>query len=101
MSTKHEKRWLIDFLSIPANGQTILTTGSDRVASRYIDPDGAIQVGPMERMDAISLFCKRTKQQQDGSSIGDLVEVLGCIPLAVAQAAAFTMKAVPPWSAKR
>lgn len=62
LSAMHERKWLIDFLSIPTHGLTYLTTRSDSVASKYIDPDGAIHIGPMENKDAISLSCRRTKQ---------------------------------------
>jgi tetratricopeptide (TPR) repeat protein len=88
----------LDYLFVPTRGQIILTTRYRAVALRCLDPCDVITVGPMEETDAVHLFRKKTEQTYETTGIEELVEALDRIPLAVAQAAAYTKSFVPPCS---
>lgn len=53
----------------------------------------------MIKPDAVALFHGKSKsgKQQPDTDAEELVDELGCIPLAVVQAAAFIGSKVPPW----
>jgi tetratricopeptide (TPR) repeat protein len=88
----------IDYLLVPTHGQTILTTRYQRVASRCLDACDVINVGPMDTIDAASLFRNRTEQIHTPVDIDKLAQALDYVPLAIAQAAAYTQNFVPPCS---
>jgi tetratricopeptide (TPR) repeat protein len=85
----------IDFLAIPSCGQTLLTTRHTNVASQFVDDCDIIIVGPMTKSDASNLFRKTAGENHDATDVGDLVDALGYIPLAIAHAAAFIVRKVP------
>jgi tetratricopeptide (TPR) repeat protein len=87
-----------DYLFVPTRGQIILTTRNRTVALRRLDPCDVTTVGPMETTDAVHLFRKRTEQTYETTDMEELVEALDRLPLAVAQAAAYTKSFVPPCS---
>jgi hypothetical protein len=87
-----------DYLFVPTRGQIIFTTRNRTVALRRLDPCDVTTVGPMETTDAVHLFRKRTEQTYETTDMEELVEALDRLPLAVAQAAAYTKSFVPPCS---
>jgi tetratricopeptide (TPR) repeat protein len=88
----------IDYLLVPTHGQTILTTRYQKVATLCLDACDVINIGPMSEVDAVSLFRNRTEQGHALEDIEELAHALGYIPLAIAQAAAYTKSFVPPCS---
>lgn len=81
---------MIDFLAIPSCGQTVLTTRHNKVASQFVDDCDIITVGPMTKSDAVNLFRKKAGEYHDTMDVEELLGELGCIPLAIAHAAAFS-----------
>ena len=90
---------MIDFLAICPYGQTIMTTRRKEVALRFTeDQRDIIPIGVRVIVDAITLFKSRTSEEHDKTDVERLVVELGCIPQAIAYAAAFIESKEPPHS---
>lgn len=98
-SSRIPRKKIVDFLAIPSCGQTILTTRYKKVSSKFVDECDVLTLGPMIKPDAVALFHGNSKsgKQQSDTDAEELVDELGCIPLAVVQAAALIGRRVPPW----
>ena len=82
---------LSDFLPRNDNGSMIITTRDTRIGHRLIDREEVVIVLPLAPLDAEQLLRYKIPiwDNVKTESIQDLVEILGCIPLAITQAAAF------------
>ena len=90
-ATKLHRPLISDFLPRNGNGSMIITTRDTRIGHRLIDREEVVVVLPLAPLDAEQLLRYRipTGDNVDNESIQDLVEMLGFIPLAITQAAAF------------
>ena len=83
-----QQKQMYEYLPRCEDGTTIITTRDKRVAYRLADREEPIMVSPMSISDASSLLRSKTMQDQ-GLGDSELLEVLGNLPLAITQAAAF------------
>jgi hypothetical protein len=90
-ATKPNHPLISNFLPRNANGSMITTTRDKRIGQRLTDREEEIMITPLASRDAEQLLrsrIPRLKNVNDGD-IQILVEILGNIPLAITQAAAF------------
>jgi tetratricopeptide (TPR) repeat protein len=82
---------LINYLPRSSNGSTIITTRDKRVGERLANREKAIMVLPMAGPEATRLLWSRVTQENglDKAKSSKLLEVLGHLPLAITQAAAY------------
>lgn len=82
------------FLPRSDNGFMITTTRDKRIGQRLTDRESEINVTPMTSGDAEQLLCcKMSKlQEENNEETATLVDILGNIPLAITQAAAFMLE---------
>lgn len=80
-----------DLLPRNVNGSMIITTRDTRVGHRLTDREEVVVVPPLAPIDADQLLRSRMPEQESVNTerLQDLVEMLGFIPLAITQAAAF------------
>jgi tetratricopeptide (TPR) repeat protein len=86
-----ESRQIVDLLPRSPNGSILITTRDKRVGQRLTDRSETIMVEPLAPVDAEQLLRWKVGPP-DGSStknVQSLLEILGFIPLAITQAAAF------------
>lgn len=83
---------LQDFLPDRRENRHVLITTRLRAISSALNA-GQIDLNPMEQDEAVSLFEKRTahllQDRRSRSELVELVNALGCLPLAIVQAAAY------------
>ncbi|KAK5680746.1 hypothetical protein LTR17_027515 [Elasticomyces elasticus] len=85
------------FGSLPAceHGSVLITTRSDTAALRLVNRSEMIAVRPMDEDHALALLEKKLGQQADRTDLVALTYALEYMPLAIAQAAAYILKATP------
>ncbi|KAH8660872.1 hypothetical protein BGZ60DRAFT_456220 [Tricladium varicosporioides] len=90
-STKPNHSLIGSFLPRNPNGFMIATTRDKRIGQRLIDREEEITITPLASRDAEQLLRSRITvlENLDDKDTQILVEILGCIPLAITQAAAF------------
>jgi tetratricopeptide (TPR) repeat protein len=82
---------LSDFLPRNTNSVIIITTRNKTVGQRLTDREGVIMITPLASKDAGQLLMSKISALEivDNKNVENLVEILGNIPLAITQAAAF------------
>ncbi|KAK9604423.1 hypothetical protein V6Z93_002391 [Aspergillus fumigatus] len=80
---------LLEYVPRSPNGLTIITSRSREVALKMVKHTDLIQVNPMERSEAMELLQKTLGQPGESQVSQELVEELGCMPLAIVQAASY------------
>jgi tetratricopeptide (TPR) repeat protein len=90
-ATKRNHLLISNFLPRNANGFIITTTRDKRIGQRLTDRDEEIIIKPLAARDAEQLLQSKIPRIENGSDEHGqiLVEILGNIPLAITQAAAF------------
>ena len=88
------QKFLIDYLPKKLNSRKslIITTRSRHISEGLVDGESSIEVLPFMLQEARDLLRAKAKGAvdiSDTSTIERLLNVLGCIPLAISQAAAF------------
>ncbi|KAK4892981.1 hypothetical protein LTR49_028535, partial [Elasticomyces elasticus] len=85
------------FGSLPAceHGSVLITTRSNTAASKLVERREMIDVRPMDEDHALALLEKKLGQQADRTDLVALTYALEYMPLAIAQAAAYILKATP------
>ena len=89
--TEPNSALLSDFLPRNTNGFMITTTRDKRIGQRLTDREEAVMIAPLASKDAGQLLRSRIPGLENikDEDIQILVEILGYIPLAITQAAAF------------
>ncbi|OQD66308.1 hypothetical protein PENDEC_c049G02404 [Penicillium decumbens] len=81
------------------NGRILITTRNDAVASHLLNSQhDIILVPPMQRKGALNLLRNSLGQYYVEKDAEDLIRALDCVPLALAQAAAYIKLRTPRWS---
>ena len=82
---------LVNYIPRSSNGSTIITTRDKRVGQRLANREKLIEVVPMERPEAESLLLSKVPLDYtlDKVNSSELLELLGYLPLAISQAAAY------------
>jgi hypothetical protein len=82
---------LVKYLPHSSNGSTLITTRDKRVGERLTNREKAIMVLPMAELEAERLLWSKVTQEGslDKTKSSELLEVLGYLPLAITQAAAY------------
>jgi tetratricopeptide (TPR) repeat protein len=90
-TTISNHRHISDFLPKNANSVIIMTTRDRRIGQRFTDREGEIMITPLASKDAEQLLLSKIplSDRVNYESLQTLVEILGNIPLAITQAAAF------------
>jgi ankyrin repeat protein/tetratricopeptide (TPR) repeat protein len=88
------KKWLVDYLPrwLDANKTLIVTTRNRHLGEELVAGESCIEVSPFSRSEASTLLRLKAGSAADYADTGQLVrllEILGCVPLAITQAAAF------------
>lgn len=93
-------RRLIDYIPACEHGSVLITTRSKSVAWRMVPSSQVIEISPMENRDAQSLLEKKLGVD-DGGNYARLATALDCLPLAMAQAAAYIHERSPRCSVEQ
>jgi hypothetical protein len=82
---------LINYFPRSSNGLTLITTRDKRVGERLANREKAIIVLPMTKPEAERLLWSKAAEEEslDKTKSRELLEVLGYLPLAITQAAAY------------
>lgn len=82
---------LVNYIPRSSNGSTIITTRDKRVGERLAYRQKPIEILPMEKPEAESLLWSKVPLDYtlDKDRSSELLEFLGCLPLAITQAAAY------------
>ena len=82
---------LVKYLPHSSNGSTLITTRDKRVGERLTNREKAVMVLPMAELEAERLLWSKVTQEGslDKTKSSELLEVLGYLPLAITQAAAY------------
>jgi tetratricopeptide (TPR) repeat protein len=82
---------LVNYFPCSSNGLTLITTRDKRVGERLANREKAITVLPMTKLEAERLLWSRVAEEGslDKTKSSELLEVLGYLPLAITQAAAY------------
>lgn len=86
---------ILDYLPQSSRGFMIITSRDERLAKRLAGIHAWTVVNPMSAAEAQALLESRQSRplgSLDRDHTGDLLEALGYFPLAIAQAAALSMK---------
>ncbi|KAI1747810.1 P-loop containing nucleoside triphosphate hydrolase protein [Xylaria castorea] len=101
-TAREETKALSAYLPQSSNGSIIITTRNKDLAFRLTGHHShVIEVGPMNRTDALALLKTKSGSQFDEVSGIELVEALGHMPLAIGQAAAYIQQRAPRTSVKK
>ncbi|KAI1737975.1 P-loop containing nucleoside triphosphate hydrolase protein [Xylaria scruposa] len=97
-----ETKALATYLPQSSNGSIIITTRSRDLAFRLTGHNSCvIDVGPMNRAEALALLKTKSESHFDEASGIELVEALGHMPLAIGQAAAYIQQRARHFSVKK
>ncbi|KAK6851553.1 P-loop containing nucleoside triphosphate hydrolase protein [Apiospora arundinis] len=85
---------LISYVPCCQHGAILITSRNRDAATKLVEPDGIITVGPMDQADALSLVGKKLRLSAEGTqndirAAESLVETLEYMPLAIVQATAY------------
>ena len=82
---------IINYIPRSSNGSTIITTRDKRVGERLTNREKPIEILPMDRPEAESLLWSKVPPDYilDRVRSSELLELLGYLPLAITQAAAY------------
>ena len=82
---------LVNYLPRSSNGSILITTRDKRVGEALVNREKAIMVLPMAEPEAEKLLWSKVAQEKslDKTKSSELLEVLGYLPLAITQAAAY------------
>jgi hypothetical protein len=82
---------LVNYFPRSSNGSTLITTRDKRVGERLANREKAIIVLPMTKPEAERLLWSKVAEEGslDKTKSSELLEVLGYLPLAITQAAAY------------
>lgn len=99
-STDDDAETRFDFIPTCNHGSVLLTTRNMDVALRMVQQHNIINMSPMDRDLASSLMRKKLGTQEPEEDIRQLVVALGCMPLAMTQAAAYIRRRSPRCSVR-
>ncbi|PSN58794.1 hypothetical protein BS50DRAFT_605499 [Corynespora cassiicola Philippines] len=88
---KGQSKGIVDYLPESEGGVTVYTTRTQEVAVSLARSD-ILELGAMSRPDAADFFEKslvRKELLRDSAAASELLDELACLPLAIAQAAAY------------
>ncbi|CZR66344.1 uncharacterized protein PAC_16245 [Phialocephala subalpina] len=87
----NRKEPLINYLPRGSNGMTLITTRDTQAGKSLANNRKVIEVSPMTTTEAESLLQLNVSEEGnlDNPEYRELVEILGCLPLAITQAGAF------------
>ncbi|KAK4998841.1 hypothetical protein LTR66_002001 [Elasticomyces elasticus] len=94
------QRRLIDYLPACEHGCILFTTRNRGEARRLVSESQMVDVSPMEQSHAVSLLEKKLGLDED-QNYSRLARELDCLPLAMAQAAAYICQRRPRCSVER
>jgi tetratricopeptide (TPR) repeat protein len=82
---------IVNYIPRSSNGSTIITTRDKRVGERLANREKPIEILPMDRPEAESLLWSKVPPDYilDRVRSSELLELLGYLPLAITQAAAY------------
>jgi tetratricopeptide (TPR) repeat protein len=91
LSVSEQIRPLVNYIPRSSNGWTIITTRDKRIGERLANREKPIEIVPMDRQEAERLLLSKVPPEYtlDNARLSELVELLGCLPLAITQAAAY------------
>lgn len=94
-------RRYLDYLPPSDHGAILVTSRNESTALRIVEKNNVIRVQPMNQPDALALLStKLNREQDDPEQLTDLARSLDCVPLALAQAAAYIRKRAPRCSVR-
>jgi hypothetical protein len=88
-----QSRGIVDYLPESESGVVVYTTRTPEVAQQT--RGDAIELGAMDRQDAVAFFTRSLTRKDllcNDAMITELLDELTCLPLAIAQAAAYLNK---------
>lgn len=86
---------LISYVPQRKHGSVLVTTRSKNAARGLVSERDIVTVDPMEMGDALSLSRKKLGEQETNENVANLAAELECMPLAMAQAAAYIVQQRP------
>lgn len=87
---------LAAFVPQTENGSILVTSRSSAVAERLTGHGhNVLAVPSMDEKQALQLFHHKLGEEHDASTTTDVVHALGCLPLAISQAAAYIVRQGP------
>ena len=95
------KRPLKEYLPTTPNGSILITSRNRGAALKLVEQRDIIDMGPMDKADAIALCEKKLGIGGKGDTVGELVEALEFMPLAIVQAAAYIKEREPRCSVEQ
>ncbi|KAF2826854.1 hypothetical protein CC86DRAFT_445782 [Ophiobolus disseminans] len=86
---------LREYLPHCERGSILVTTRNKEVARNLVEQRNIINVEPMDKAQALALFKKKLRAEEDNSNILELAAALEYMPLALVQAAAYIWQSAP------
>ena len=83
------------------NGSVLVTTRNRGMATRMVDEKEIIEIKPMIEVEAIDLFTKKLRVQENVEEVARLSETLEYMPLAIVQAASYISQRTPRYTVMR
>lgn len=100
-STRRSGRGYLDYLPSSDHGAILVTSRNESSALQIVDHGDVINVQPMSEEEALALLSNRlTDEQGDQEQLLELAQSLSCVPLALAQAAAYIRRKAPRYSVR-
>ena len=91
------------YASIPQsrNGSVLVTTRNRGMAYKMVEEKEIIEIEPMIEVEAIELFARKLRIEENVEEIARLSKILEYMPLAIVQAASYISQRTPRYSVKR
>ena len=100
-SKDNSSRPLKDYLPVSQHGSILITSRSKNAARELVEDVDIIYVNEMTETESVQLIKQRLKENVNDKALIELVTILGFIPLAISQAAAFISQRGSRFSVQR
>ncbi|GAD95438.1 TPR domain protein [Paecilomyces variotii No. 5] len=95
------KKPLLSYLPVNPEGSMIVTSCNKAAASRIVEDINIVAVEPMDNIQALTLFRRTLRMQENQQDKSELVAALEYMPLAIVQAASYIKQRAPRYSVKQ
>lgn len=89
------------YLPNSKQGSILVTSRNKTAAMKLVEQRNIVTVEPMDKLQAQALFENKLGKEQDYDDVARLAAALECMPLAMAQAAAYIIQMAPRYSVKK